>query len=43
MLSGTGFGTKQSEKYVDMEERLAREMSKMKIDHDKKKIEVERI
>ena len=43
MLSGTSMGKKSDPKYVEMEERLAREMARMKLDGDRKKVEVERI
>ena len=45
MISGTSMGgtAQPNPKYVDMEEKLAREMSKLKVDHDKQKVEVERI
>ena len=45
MITGTGMRStaKPNPKYVDTEEKLAREMSKLKIDHGKKRVEIERI
>ena len=43
MLTGTGMQQKPDPKYVEMEERLAREMSKMRLTSEKTKIEVGRI
>lgn len=42
-LHGTGMQPKPDPKYVAMEEKLAREMSKMKLSSDKQKIEIGRI
>ena len=43
MFPGTGFEVKRDPKYLEMEEKLAREMSKLKFDTDTKRVEVERI
>lgn len=43
MLPGTLGTAKPNPKYLEMEERLAREMSRMKFDTEKQKVEIDRI
>ena len=42
-MNVTGAKTKSDPKNVEMEERLAREMAKMKLDSDRRRVEVDRI
>jgi hypothetical protein len=42
-MNVVGTKTKSDPKYVEMEERLAREMAKMRLDSDRRKVEVDRI
>jgi hypothetical protein len=43
MNSFTGVSKKENPQYVEMEERLAREMARMKLDSQKQKIDVSRV